>query len=69
MITYWIAAKRPMGSKTWTLHPEVVISTDRGRAMKKMGSMVTIPEDQWVMAKARVPENMTDEMALIWDDV
>ena len=64
MITYWIAAKRPMFSRTWTLHPEVVISRTRHKAIEKLHSLVTIPEDHWAIAVCHVPENWEDEALL-----
>lgn len=67
MITYWIAAKRPMGSKTWTLHPETVISTTYWGAEDKLKHLVTIPEDEWRLAMALVPEHEGEQWNLVAD--
>jgi len=64
MITYWIAAKRPMCSKTWTLHPEVVISRTRHTASDKLSHLVSPPGIIWALAVCHVPENGEDEALL-----
>lgn len=64
MQTYWIAAKRPMGSKTWTIHPEAVISRRHSVAREKLANIVDVPEMQYALAMCHVPENQTDGMLL-----
>ena len=61
MITYWIAAKRPVGSKTWTLHPEEIISRTYVGARAKLCSRLDEYDEDWMIARVVVPESHDEQ--------